>query len=107
MMRAMTVLASTMALAACAQQPGAGPASASPAPGSVVAEVPGAQCDANPAQALVGQRADKAGDEAKRLSGARLVRRYVTGAIVTMDFRADRLNIETDANGVIVKLTCG
>lgn len=105
MMRATSVLATTMALAACAQQPGAGPAS--PGPGSAVAGVPGAQCDANPAQALVGQRADKAGDEAKRLSGARLVRRYVTGAILTMDFRADRLNIETDANGVIVKLTCG
>ena len=72
-----------------------------------VAEVPGAKCDANPAQALIGQRADAVADKAKRLSGARSVRRYVTGAILTMDFRADRLNVETDAGGVIVKLTCG
>ncbi|MBY0300299.1 MULTISPECIES: I78 family peptidase inhibitor [Sphingomonas] len=107
MMRAVIAVAALPALAACAQQQGGGPASTSPAPGSAVAEVPGAKCDANPAQALIGQRADAVADKAKRLSGARSVRRYVTGAILTMDFRADRLNVETDAGGVIVKLTCG
>ena len=68
---------------------------------------PGTQCDANPAMGLVGTPADTATAEAQRLSGARMVRRYRTGDAVTMDFRADRLNVETDASGTIVKLSCG
>lgn len=69
--------------------------------------VPGTRCDANAAAGLAGKSADTAVAEAKRLSGAESVRRYVTGSPVTMDYRADRLNVETDAAGVIVKLTCG
>lgn len=68
---------------------------------------PGTQCDANAAQSLVGRPADAAVAEAQRLSGARTVRRYVTGSPLTMDFRPDRLNVETNAAGTIVKLGCG
>lgn len=66
-----------------------------------------AMCDAAKVQQLVGQPADGATAEAQRLSGARTVRRYGPGAALTMDYRADRLNVETDAAGVIVKLSCG
>ena len=68
---------------------------------------PGTKCDANAAQGLVGRPADASVAEAQRLSGAATVRRYRTGDAVTMDFRADRLNVETDAAGAIVKLSCG
>ncbi|WP_245708225.1 I78 family peptidase inhibitor [Sphingomonas palmae] len=64
-------------------------------------------CNAEPVQRFLGQPADTAQAEAQRLSGARSVRRYATGDMLTMDYRADRLNIETDAAGQIVKLTCG
>ncbi len=67
----------------------------------------GVKCDANAAQGLIGRRADAAVAEAQKSSGARTVRRYVTGSALTMDFRPDRLNVETDAAGTIVKLTCG
>jgi hypothetical protein len=85
-------------LAACMTQQQQ-PAAETPAPGT--------QCDANAAMALVGKPADTAAVEAQRLSGARTVRRYRSGDPVTMDFRADRLNVETDAAGTIVKLSCG
>lgn len=84
-------------LAACAAQES--PPAAMPAPGT--------QCDANAAMKLLGQPADTGTAEAKRLSGARSVRRYRSGSPITMDFRPDRLNVETDAAGTIVKLSCG
>lgn len=84
-------------LAACMNQQE--PPAAMPAPGT--------QCDANAAMNLIGKPADAASAEAQRLSGARVVRRYRTGDALTMDFRGDRLNVETDAAGTIVKLSCG
>jgi len=90
-------------LAGCAPKMAA-PVAATPAAG---AEAPGTRCDAGVAAALVGRQADASVAEAQRLSGARTVRRYATGDALTMDYRADRLNVETDARGTIVKLSCG
>lgn len=87
-----------LALAACTQTPA--PATADPASG--------AQCDATSVQALIGRMGDAATVEsAKAASGARTARRYETGSPLTMDFRPDRLNVEVDAAGKIVKLSCG
>ena len=87
-----------LALAACTQTPA--PATADPAIG--------AQCDATPVQDRIGRMGDAATIEsAKAVSGARTVRRYESGSALTMDFRPDRLNVEVDAGGKIVKLTCG
>jgi hypothetical protein len=36
-----------------------------------------------------------------------LVRIFVTGQPITEDYREDRLNLETDANGNLIKATCG
>ena len=67
----------------------------------------GGRCDAAAVQRFVGQTADTAAPDALRLSGAKSLRRYATGDMVTMDYRADRLNVEHNADGRIVKLTCG
>ncbi|MGK6323982.1 I78 family peptidase inhibitor [Sphingomonas sp. DT-51] len=87
-----------VALAGCA------PKVAAPVAGG---DAPGTGCDAGAASTLVGRAADTVEAEAQRLSGARTVRRYATGDALTMDYRADRLNVETDAGGSIVKLSCG
>jgi hypothetical protein len=89
-----------VALAGCAPKP------AAPTP-VASAEAPGTRCDADAAAALVGRAADGSLAEAQRLSGARTVRRYATGDALTMDYRADRLNVETDPSGTIVTLSCG
>lgn len=89
-----TVL-TTLGLAAC-QSP-------SPAvPGG-----PSAACRPEAAQALTGQNA--IGDaEARRLTGASLVRQIQPGQPVTMDYRLERVTIETDSKtGKIVRASCG
>jgi hypothetical protein len=65
-----------------------------------------AACNAAAVQDLVGKAAATNAAHAKRRAGAATTRSYVSGSAATMDYRADRLNIETDAAGVIVKLSC-
>lgn len=93
------ILILATALAGCASDRGTPSPRPAPAP---------ATCDAAAMQSLVGTPAAAIVDaEAKRQTGAALVRRYTTGAMLTMDFRADRLNIESDAAGMVVKVSCG
>ena len=42
-----------------------------------------------------------------RRSGARTLRVIAPGDAVTMDYRTDRLNIETDAAGRVIRVKCG
>lgn len=64
-------------------------------------------CKPEAAQALVGR--DKVtDDEAMQLTGATLVRQIKPGDPVTMDFRQERVTIETDEKtGKIVRASCG
>lgn len=91
---ALTVLA----LAAC-QSPM--PTAQAPSGGA-----PGA-CRADAAQALAGK--DRVSDEqARQLTGATLVRQIAPGQPVTLDFRQERVTIETDPKtGKIVRAFCG
>ncbi|WP_237151450.1 I78 family peptidase inhibitor [Oryzibacter oryziterrae] len=57
---------------------------------------------------LIGQPASEANiAKASQVSGARSVRVIKVGAMVTMDFRTDRLNIELSKDGRIARLRCG
>ena len=65
-------------------------------------------CNAAPAQGLLGRPASPAlAAEAQRLSGARVWRWLRPGQIVTMEYRADRLNIRLDARDKVEGLSCG
>ncbi len=85
----------TLTLAACQSPP------------PPVAGGPAGACRPEAAQALAGQ--DRVGDEqARRLTGAGLVRQIAPGQPVTMDFRQERVTIETDPKtGKIVRAFCG
>jgi hypothetical protein len=80
-------------------------------PAQAEADVPahgGTGCDAAPAQGLVGHEATSAlGAEALRLSGARMMRWLPEGTIVTMEYRADRLNVHLDRRNMVARITCG
>jgi hypothetical protein len=77
------------------------------APRSVPPPVTGI-CNAARAQGLIGRAAtSQLGTEAVRLTGARDVRWIAPGMAVTMDYRPDRLNIETDAQNRVRTIRCG
>ena len=65
-------------------------------------------CDAARADTLIGSPATASlGPQALQLTGARALRWIQPGTMVTMDYRADRLNIRLDANNRITKIDCG
>ncbi len=70
-------------------------------------EPPSRICKNEAAQALTGK--DRLADaEAMRLTGATIVRQIKPGEAVTMDFRQERVTIETDpATGKITRAMCG
>jgi hypothetical protein len=65
-------------------------------------------CKAEPAQGLVGRpSSQELGAEAVRLTGAKTLRWISEGAMVTMDYRPDRVNVELDAKNNVTRIRCG
>ncbi|HYD11862.1 MAG TPA: I78 family peptidase inhibitor [Allosphingosinicella sp.] len=93
----MRILVAVLALAACGPHPESTP----PPPEA-------GTCNAAAAQHLVGRQASPAlGREAMRRAGAGMWRFLRPGQIVTMEFRADRLNISLDAQDKVERISCG
>ena len=94
--RTLAVLPAVLWLATCAGHP------TDPAP-----PVPGA-CNAEAAQAWIGKPATDANlDAVRATTGARSLRALKPNNAMTMDYRADRVNVVQDANGAIEKISCG
>lgn len=84
-------------LAACASKPTTPPPADAPA-----------ACHADTAKQYVGQPATAANIEAVRQrTGAKLVRALKPDQMVTLEYRADRVNVLQDAAGVIERISCG
>lgn len=65
-------------------------------------------CDATAAQHFVGDAATQSlAASALQLTGARELRWIPENSAVTMDYRADRLNIEFDSNRTVTAIRCG
>ena len=98
------------ALAGCS---GYGTAPAQPAGGAAGPTAPppaqaAGQCNAQPAQGAVGQSSTSTVVESARArSGAQMARILRPGQMITKEFNAQRLNLEVDANGRILAVTCG
>ena len=89
------------ALAAAGCTYGERPQAAAPSP-------PAGKCVADGLAGLNGKtRSEAVAAEALRLSGAKALRWISPGMAVTMDFREDRLNLDLDAEGKIVRAHCG
>lgn len=75
---------------------------------TTVSDPPPAKCEVEPLRALIGQQAtEDLGKEALRLSEARRLRWKPPGAIITMDFLPDRLNISLDDQHRVIGFDCG
>ena len=93
----LAALPAALWLAACAGQP-TDPA-APPIAGA---------CNAEAAQAWIGKPATEANVQAAfKATGAKSLRSLKPGDAMTMDYRADRVNVVQDANGAIEKISCG
>jgi hypothetical protein len=67
-----------------------------------------AACNVAAAQGLIGRRNSPAlAQEAQRRTGAGAVRVLRPGQMVTMEYRADRLNIRVDTQGKVLAVSCG
>jgi len=70
--------------------------------------VPGVECNSNGLDGLIGRvKSAETTAEAKRLSGANVVRYLTPGMMVTMEFRSDRLNLHLGTDGKIGSARCG
>lgn len=100
-MRTLSLCLPILLLSACAGQP--------TAQAQAPAATPDPQaCNAEAANSLVGQPATPANVEAARVkAGAASVRAYGPNAPITLDYRFDRLNVIKDADGKIVRVSCG
>jgi Peptidase inhibitor I78 family len=97
-MRALAILMPLLALLGCAATP----------EDTAAADTPEKSCDAAPAQGLVGEtESDVVARKAQQLSGAKTVRWLRPGQIVTMEYRADRLNLVLDGQNRISAVRCG
>lgn len=79
-------------------------------PGQAVPEsnaVPPVACDAARAEAYVGRNGPAIAEEARAAAGAKSVRVIGPNQAVTQDYRSDRLNIATDAAGIVTRVNCG
>lgn len=91
------VLSSALVLGACSP-----PREAPPVDGMAQA------CRAAAAMDAIGQDATAARvEQARRAAGAATARVLAPGQVVTMEFRADRLNLEVDAGNRVTAVRCG
>ena len=108
----------TLCLAACAPKPDeqeqavaqseeraeevAQPAPPPPAPPAATA------CDDSQAQWAVGKKVTDADvEQARKDSGAQIARTLKPGQMVTMEFNANRLNLDLDDTGAVTAIRCG
>lgn len=109
------VAALVLSLAGCTPPASApeAPASSPSAPASSTATTPpstapAAACDASKAQWAIGQALDEALLERARVdAGARVVRSLKPGQRVTMEFNAERLNVDVDDDAIVTGVRCG
>lgn len=94
-MRILLIATAALALTGCMKEMEAAPS------------LPKGDCDAAKAEAFVGRDGAAVAEEARIAAGARAVRVIGPNQAVTMDFRPDRLNLDTDAAGKVVKASCG
>ncbi|AJP71630.1 I78 family peptidase inhibitor [Sphingomonas hengshuiensis] len=77
-------------------------------PPSAALPVQPGTCDAAQAGALVGRTyAPAMAAEVQALTGATAIRVLPPGTAATMDFRAERVNVDLDDKGRIVAVRCG
>lgn len=84
------------------------PSAESTATDTVVTDTGHSRCDSSAAAFTVGKKASpELLEQARTRSGAQSARILKPDDMVTLEYRSDRLNLNTDANLVITRINCG
>ncbi|APC14841.1 hypothetical protein BLL42_03545 [Pseudomonas frederiksbergensis] len=74
----------------------------------VVAGVGSGRCEAKAAEFTIGKKASpELLEQARTRSGSQTARVLRPNDMITLEYRSDRLNLNTDANLVITRVNCG
>ncbi|NUU37604.1 I78 family peptidase inhibitor [Pseudomonas sp. C2B4] len=66
------------------------------------------RCEAKAAEFTLGKQASpELLEQARKRSGAQVARFLLPNDMVTLEYRSDRLNLNTDANRVVTRVNCG
>jgi len=66
------------------------------------------RCEANAAEFAIGKQASpELLEQARKRAGAQNARFLQPNDMVTLEYRSDRLNLNTDANRVVIRVNCG
>ncbi|KAF2411083.1 I78 family peptidase inhibitor [Pseudomonas antarctica] len=95
-------LLAALALAGCST-----PGTSEPAK-DAVADLGHSRCEAKAAEFAIGQKASpQLLDQARTRAGAQNARILKPNDMITLEYRSDRLNLNTDDNLVITRINCG
>ncbi|WP_053119000.1 I78 family peptidase inhibitor [Pseudomonas sp. P1.31] len=96
------------ALMAAAMLAGCSTTSSKSAKDSVATEAGHSRCDASAAQFTIGKKASpELLEQARTKAGAQNARFLKPNDMITLEYRSDRLNLNTDNNLVITRVNCG
>lgn len=74
----------------------------------VVAEAGSGRCEAKAAEFTIGQKASpELLEQARTRSGSQTARVLRPNDMITLEYRSDRLNLNTDASLIITRVNCG
>lgn len=66
------------------------------------------RCQASGAEFAIGKQATPAlVEQARKASGSQIAHALGPRDAMTMDYRSERLNLHTDAQGVVIRVNCG
>jgi len=72
------------------------------------AKEPNSRCEASAAQFAIGKKASpELLDQARAKAGAQNARFLKPNDMITLEYRSDRLNLNTDNNLVVTRVNCG
>lgn len=96
-------LLAALALAGCST-----PGASEPAKDAAVADAGHSRCEAKAAEFTIGQKASpQLLEQARTRAGAQNARILKPNDMITLEYRSDRLNLNTDDNLVITRVNCG
>ena len=96
-------LLAALALAGCST-----PGASEPAKDAAVADAGHSRCESKAAEFTIGQKASpQLLEQARTRAGAQNARILKPNDMITLEYRSDRLNLNTDDNLVITRVNCG